>query len=175
MSCNAAEWCGTVVERVMQDYSTYCREEIKFTCADFSISSISSVTLTYMWSKGVRACSIHVTRVISCALVNICKIINIKKIVIKEKLLGISLECLPCGSRREHFTLPLIRFFSVSTSSNPLFCSVSLFIKFPFPSLDFLPLNVYRIQWCHYRHCLQANIHLFFRQGMLVIQVFQRW
>ena len=75
---------------------------------------------------------------------------------------------MPCGSRREHFTLPLIRFFSVSPSSNPLFCPLSLFIKFPFPSLDFLPLNVYRIQWCHYRHCLQANIHLFFRQGMLV-------
>ena len=125
MSCNAAEWCGTVVERVMKDYPTYCREEIKFTCAVFSISSISSVKLTYMWSKGVRACSIQVTRVISCALVNICKIINIKKIVIKEKLLGISLECLPCGSRREHFTLPLIRFFL----SFPKFKSVVLSCK----------------------------------------------
>ena len=88
MSCNAAKWCYAVVERFMQDYSKYCicSEEIRFTCAVSSISSISSMTLTYMWSKGVHACSIHVTRAISFALVNICKIINIKKVVIGKKV-----------------------------------------------------------------------------------------
>ena len=82
MPYNAAEWCSAVVERFMQDYSKYCTysEEIRFTCAVSSISSISSMTLTYMWSKDVHACSIHVTRVISFALVNICKIIDIKKL-----------------------------------------------------------------------------------------------
>ena len=64
MSCNAAERRGTVVEGVMQDYSTYCREEIKFTCAVCSVSSISSMTLTYMWSKGVHACSILLAKMI---------------------------------------------------------------------------------------------------------------
>ena len=44
----AAERRSTVVELVMQDYSTYGREEIKFTRAVYSISSISSVTLTYV-------------------------------------------------------------------------------------------------------------------------------
>ena len=33
---------------IVQDRSKYCREEIKFTCAILSISSISRLTLTYM-------------------------------------------------------------------------------------------------------------------------------
>ena len=88
MSCNGAEWSYAVVERFMQDSSKYCisSEEIRFTCAVSSISSISSMTLTYMWSKGIHACSIHVTKAISFALVNICKIINIKKVVIGKKV-----------------------------------------------------------------------------------------
>ena len=94
MSCNAAEWCSAVVERYMQECPKYCTcsEDIRLTCAVSSISSISSMTLTYMWSKGVHACSIHVTRAISFALVNICKIINIKKkkIVIGKKLPSIT-------------------------------------------------------------------------------------
>ena len=60
----------------MQDYSKYCNEEIKFTCAVLSISSISSMTLTYMWSKGVHACSIHVTGMIFFTLVNIWETVN---------------------------------------------------------------------------------------------------
>ena len=92
ISCNAAEWCSAVVERYMQECPKYCTcsEDMRLTCAVSSISSISSMTLTYMWSKGVHACSIHVTRAISFALVNICKIINIKKIVIGKKLPSIT-------------------------------------------------------------------------------------
>ena len=47
------------------------------TCAVASISNISGVTSTNIRSFDVRACSIHVTRVISFTLVNICKIIKI--------------------------------------------------------------------------------------------------
>ena len=49
------------------------------TCAVASISSISGVTRTNIRSFGVHACGIHVTRVISFTLVNICKMINIKE------------------------------------------------------------------------------------------------
>ena len=49
------------------------------TCAVASISSISGVTSTNIRSFGVHAYRIHVTRVISFTLVNICKMINIKK------------------------------------------------------------------------------------------------
>ena len=136
MSCNAAERRGTVVERVMQDYSTYCREEIKFTCAVCSVSSISSMTLAYMWSKGVHACSIHVTRVISFTLVNICKI-NIKtwkkncnwRKVAEDKLRSLCLVVLDVST--SHYHIPY--FFSVSPISNPVFCPVSLSIKSPLP------------------------------------------
>ena len=38
MSSNAAEWCSAVVERVMQEYSKYYSEEMKFTCAVSSIA-----------------------------------------------------------------------------------------------------------------------------------------
>ena len=119
---------------VMQDYSKYCREEIKFTCAVCFVSSISSVTLTYMWSKGVHACSIHVTRVISFTLVNICKIINIKKNctwrkVAEHKLRSLCLVVLDVST--SHYHLP--HFFSVSPVSNPVFCPVSLSIKSPLP------------------------------------------
>ena len=55
------------------------------TCAVASISSISWVTSTNIQSFGVRACSIHVARVISFTLVNICKIINIKNDTLKKK------------------------------------------------------------------------------------------
>ena len=54
----------------------YCSEEIKFTHAVSPTSSISSMTLTYIWSKGVHACSIHVTGMISFTLVNIWETVN---------------------------------------------------------------------------------------------------
>ena len=140
MSCNAAEWCGTVVERVMQDYSKYCNDEINFTCAVLSISSISSVTLTYMWSKGVHACSIHVTRVISFTLVNICKIINIKKKNCNwEKVAEQILVFLSCGSRLKHFTLPLTRVFLGS----PKFKCIIITIVFRPTFISFL----YKVCW----------------------------
>ena len=70
-SCDAAEWCGAVVERIMQDYYKYYSQEIKLTRAVLSISSISRLTFTYMWSKGVIALSFHMTGVISFTLINI--------------------------------------------------------------------------------------------------------
>ena len=123
----------------MQDCSTYCSEEIKFTCAVLSISSISSVTLTYMWSKGVRACSIHVTRVTSFTLVNICKIISIKKIN-WEKFARISLGTLvflSCGSRDRPFMLPLTRLFLGSPNFNYVVLSCKPFHQVSFASWDF--------------------------------------
>ena len=67
------------------------------TCAVASISNISGVTSTNIRSFDVRACSIHVTRVISFTLVNICKIIKIiitsiiGKKVAEHKLRNLSL------------------------------------------------------------------------------------
>ena len=75
-NCLATQLNGAVVKRVMLDYSKYCNEEIKFTSAVLSISSISRLTFTYMWSKGVIALSIHVTGVISFTLVNIWETVN---------------------------------------------------------------------------------------------------
>ena len=94
------------------------------------------MTLTYMWSKGVHACSIHVTRVISFALVNICKIkTQLKKpTVIEKKVIERNPSLDPSTS---HYNPP--DFFSASPSSNPLFCPVSLSIKSPFTTGDFLP------------------------------------
>ena len=160
----------------MQDYSTYCREEIKFTCAVCSVSSISSVTLTYMWSKGVHACSIHVTRVISFTLVNICKIINIKKNcnwkkVAEHKLRSLCLVVLDVST--SHYHIP--HFFLSFPNFKSGFLSCKPIHQVSFASWDFLPLTVYWIQWCHYSYCLRAYIHLFFIQGMLVKQVLQRW
>ena len=113
------------------------------TCAVASISSISGVTSTNIRSFGVHAYRIHVTRVISFTLVNICKMINIKKIiyfkkcnweeVAEHKLRNLSLVFL--GPRRKHFTLKLTRFFSwFPASLNLLFCPVSPSIKSPFTS-----------------------------------------
>ena len=107
------------------------------TCAVASISNISGVTSTNIRSFDVGACSIHVTRVISFTLVNICKII---KIIItinnwKKKLPSISLETLVflyCGSRPKCFIIPLTNCFSsVPPSSNLLFCLVSLNLSVP--------------------------------------------
>ena len=47
------------------------RKLIKITWASLSISSVSSVACTYMWSNGVGTVSIHMTRKISCTFVNI--------------------------------------------------------------------------------------------------------
>ena len=52
---------GWMVRRCSQ--SKYCNEETKFTCAVWSNTSITRLTLTYMWSKSVNALSIHVTGV----------------------------------------------------------------------------------------------------------------
>ena len=50
-----------------------------FTCAIFSISSISRLTIAYMWSNGVAAVCILVTRVVSFTLVNVYEIRDKKK------------------------------------------------------------------------------------------------
>ena len=150
MSCNGAEWSYAVVERFMQDSSKYCisSEEIRFTCAVSSISSISSMTLTYMWSKGVHACSIHVTRAISFALVNICKIINIKKKKKNcnwEKVAEHNLRnllVLSCGSRRKYFTIPLTRFFLDSPKSK----SVVLYCK-PIHQVSLWQWRFFTMHW----------------------------
>ena len=54
-----------------QEYSKYYSKEIKFTCAALTISIKSRVAFTKIGSVGVRAGSIHVTRVISFTFVNI--------------------------------------------------------------------------------------------------------
>ena len=105
------------------------------------------MTLTYMWSKGVHACSIHVTRVISFALVNICKIIKMTekkkqtncnwKKVAEHNVRNPSLVVLWFQTQVLHTTTHQI-FFSVPPSLNLLFCPVSLSIKSPFTSGDFL-------------------------------------
>ena len=51
----------------------------EFTCAIFSISSISRLTIAYMWSNGVAAVCILVTRVVSFTLVNVYEIRDKKK------------------------------------------------------------------------------------------------
>ena len=51
--------------------SEHCRKLIEITWASLSISSVSSVACTYMWSNGVGTVSIHMTRKISCTFVNI--------------------------------------------------------------------------------------------------------
>ena len=56
-----------------------------------------------------------------------------------HKLRSLCLVVLDVSTSRYH----LPDFFSVSPSSNPLFCPVSLSIKSPLPVEIFLPLNVY--------------------------------
>ena len=51
----------------------------EFTCAIFSISSISRLTIAYMWSNGVAAVCILVTRVVSFTIVNVYEIRDKKK------------------------------------------------------------------------------------------------
>ena len=57
--------------RLEQEYSKYFSKEIKFTCADSTISIKSRAAFTNIGSVGVRAGSIQVTRVISFTFVNI--------------------------------------------------------------------------------------------------------
>ena len=53
------------------DFSGHWRKLIKITEASLSISSVSSVACTYMWSNGVGTVSIRMARKISSTLVNI--------------------------------------------------------------------------------------------------------
>ena len=55
------------------------RKAIKFTCTITSVPSISRVAFTYMWSNGICATSIHMTRVISFTFVNIWEIKDERK------------------------------------------------------------------------------------------------
>ena len=63
--------------RLEQEYSKYFSKEIKFTCADSTISIKSRAAFTNIGSVGVRAGSIQVTRVISFTFVNIWETIYI--------------------------------------------------------------------------------------------------
>ena len=60
----------------------------EFTCAILSISSISRLTIAYMWSIGVGAVCILVTRVVSFTLVNVYEITDKKlcKIAVHKPL-----------------------------------------------------------------------------------------
>ena len=55
------------------------RKAVKFTCTITSVPSISRVAFTYMWSNGICATSIHMTRVISFTFVNIWEIKDERK------------------------------------------------------------------------------------------------
>ena len=57
----------------------YSSKYIKFTCAILSISSISRLTIAYMWSNGVGAVCILVTRMVSFTLVNVYKLTDRKE------------------------------------------------------------------------------------------------
>ena len=134
------------------------------TCAVASISSISGVTRTNIRSFGVHACGIHVTRVISFTLVNICKMINIKE-KNKFKKMQLRRSCRAqaqkpqssfLGSQTQALHFSAHQIFSwFPASLNPLVCPVSPSIKSPFASGDFFTT----IQLCHYQHCLQASVH----------------
>ena len=62
---------GGCLSSVIKDFSGHWRKVIKITWASLSISSVSSVACTYMWSNCVGTVSIHMTRKISCPFVNI--------------------------------------------------------------------------------------------------------
>ena len=68
----------------------------EFTCAIFSISSISRLTIAYMWSNGVAAVCILVTRVVSFAFVNIYKIRGKKKMGFQNYVKIAVHKPLPC-------------------------------------------------------------------------------
>ena len=53
---------GGCLSSVIKGFSGHWREVIKITWASLSISSVSSVACTYMWSNCVGTVSIHMTR-----------------------------------------------------------------------------------------------------------------
>ena len=67
----------------------------EFTCAILSTSSISRLTIAHMWSNGVGAVCIFMTRVLSFTLVNVYEITDKKKwdFKIMQKLRCISHNC----------------------------------------------------------------------------------
>ena len=71
-----------------------------FTCAIFSISSISRLTIAYMWSNVVAAVCILVTRVVSFTLVNVYEIRDKKNEISKlsKKCLSYAITVLKSAS-----------------------------------------------------------------------------
>ena len=68
----------------------------EFTCAILSISSISRLTIAYVWSIGVGAVCILVTRVVSFTLVNVYEITDKKKMGFRNHAKIVVHKPLPC-------------------------------------------------------------------------------
>ena len=89
---------------VIKDFSGHWRKLIKITEASLSISSVSSVACTYMWSNGVGTVSIRMARKISSTLINIWDIKGFWEYDAYINLLMLNVECIysscfPVGGR----------------------------------------------------------------------------
>ena len=79
---------------VIKDFSGHWRKLIKITEASLSISSVSSVACTYMWSNGVGTVSIRMARKISSTLINIWDIKGFWEYDAYINLLMLNVECI---------------------------------------------------------------------------------
>ena len=89
---------GGYLSSDIKDFSGHWRKVIKITWASLSISNVSSVACTYMWSNCVGTVSIHMTRKISCTFVNIWEMIGFQSQFLEYdtfiNLLILSIECI---------------------------------------------------------------------------------
>ena len=89
---------GGCLSLVIKDFSGHWRKVIKITWASLSVSSVSSVACTYMWSNCVGTVSIHMTRKISCTFVNIWEMTGFQSRFLEHdtciNLLILSIECI---------------------------------------------------------------------------------
>ena len=70
---------------IRKDFSEHWRKLIKITWASLSISSVSSVACTYMWSNGVGTVGIHMTRKIFCAFVDVWEMTGLQSRFLEYK------------------------------------------------------------------------------------------
>ena len=108
---------GGYLSSDIKDFSGHWRKVIKITWASLSISSVSSVACTYMWSNCVGTVSIHMTRKISCTFVNIWEMTGFQSRFLEYDTCVnlliwntecISSSCSQLGLRIFHF-LPLVK------------------------------------------------------------------